>query len=111
MSDHAPPHRSGPADTAEQPAENLTLSEPGAYMHTPQTVARSKTELWRNLSISWLLYGAVAGSAIYARKWGVPLWLTLLVALGVCAVLAGFGIQRERKRRGKRRGQGFNPFS
>ncbi len=106
MSDHAPPHRSGPADTAEQPAKNLALSEPGAWIQTPLTLARSTFKF----TLTYLLYVAAGAGAIYAVKRGVPWWLTLLsllVALGVCAVLAGFGIQRERKRRG----QGFNPFS
>ena len=107
MSDHAPPHRSGPTDAAEQPAENLALSEPGAWIQTPLTFARSVFEFM----LTYLLYVAAGAGAIYAVERGLPLWPTLLIALGVCAVLGVFRIQRERKRRGQRRGQGFNPFS
>lgn len=97
MSDHNPHHSA--------PAKNLALTEPGAWVVTIPAALR----LTMNYLRTWLLYCAAAGSAVYAVKQGVPLWLTLPIALSVCAVLVlvGLGIQRTRKRRGR----GFDPFS
>ena len=97
MGDHNP-HRNAPA-------KNLALSEPRAWVVTIPEALRLTMKYLR----TWLLYCAAAGSAVYAVKQGVPLWLTPPIALSVCAVLVlvGFGIQRTRKRRG----QGFDPFS